>query len=89
MGPDIAPFASMGLPGLIVGWLLWHFVPRLVALEREMQKVRVAVDRMTKANMLTLIERDDTSEHLKLHARSVIAEIERADSEDAAEKALK
>ena len=89
MGPDISDLAPLGLPGLVVGWLLWHFVPRLVAIERELQKVRLAVDRLTRANMLTLIEREDTTDHLKAHARSVIAEIERADAEDAAEKATK
>lgn len=67
---DLTPLANVGAVGIILAWHMIRIVPRLDRIER-------AIDRQTRAHMLDLISRPDTSEGVRRQAQSINREIER------------
>ena len=59
--------ANLGAFGAIVGWMLWRAEPRLERIER-------ALERLTRAQMLSLLSRPDIDDRIKDQAREVLDE---------------
>jgi hypothetical protein len=67
--PELAPLANLGAVGLILGYVLWQISPRLERIER-------AIDLNSRALLLDIVSRSDTSDVMKAQAQSMIRTIE-------------
>lgn len=57
-----------GVAGVVLAWFM-------LRAERRIDRVESALDRLTRAQMLTLIARADVEEMVKEQARAVLAEL--------------
>lgn len=62
--------ANFGAIGVVLAWVLWRIEPQLRQLER-------AVDRLTRAQMLTLLALPEVEEPIKRQAQTVLRELDR------------
>lgn len=69
MPNELAPLANLGAVGLILGYVLWQISPRLERIER-------AIDMNSRALLLDIVSRSDTSDIVKQQAQSMIRQIE-------------
>lgn len=63
-----AGLIQLGAMGIVLGWLMYRVESRLDRGER-------AMDRLSRALLLDLVSRSDTTEALKAQARVVLGEI--------------
>lgn len=71
---DMTPLLNFGAIGSVLAWMLWRSDARMGSIER-------ALDRLTRAQMLTLIARPDVDDHVKRQARAVLRELSPSDGE--------
>lgn len=65
---DFTGLLNFGAIGFVLAWMLWRSDARLNQIER-------ALDRLTRAQMLTLIERPDVDDHVKRQATAILREL--------------
>ena len=66
---DIASLANLGAAGIVLAWFMASTDPRLKRIER-------AIDRLTRAQMLTLISRSDVDVPIKKQAHAILKEMD-------------
>lgn len=75
----LSPLINVGAIGAVLWWFLTQTNPRLEALQKEMQamgsRIEGALDRLTRAQMLTLLNQPETPDALKREAREVLKEV--------------
>lgn len=71
---DWSSLAEYGIIGVVLGWFLWKAEPRMRSME-------AAIDRMTRGNMIMLMEIQRTTPEGKRQAQALIEEINQADKE--------
>lgn len=69
--PGIEPLLNLGAIGAVLAWFLVNLSPRLDRIER-------AIDRLTRAQMLTLLSRPDVPEGVKTLANDLVHELDRS-----------
>lgn len=72
--PGLEPLLNLGAIGAVLAWFLIQLIPRLERIER-------ALDRLTRAQMLTLISRKDAPPEVKALARDLVGEVEEAETQ--------
>jgi hypothetical protein len=60
--------AQFGIAGVVLAWFMFR-------VERRMDDMRQALDRLTRAQMLTLLARPDVDEAIKSQVRSIMTEM--------------
>lgn len=65
---DFTGLLNFGAIGFVLAWMLWRSDARLNQIER-------ALDRLTRAQMLTLIARPDVDDHVKRQATAILCEL--------------
>lgn len=71
---DWGSLAEYGIIGVVLGWFLWKAEPRMRSME-------AAIDRMTRGNMVMLMEIQRTTHEGKRQAQALIDEIDVANKE--------
>lgn len=66
--PTVTGLLNFGAVGMVLAWILVQSNPRLDRIER-------GLDRLTRAQMLTLLARPDTEEPVKEQVRAVLDEL--------------
>lgn len=69
MPGELSPLANLGAVGVILGYVLWQISPRLERIER-------AIDLNSRAILLDIVSRTDTSDIVRRQAQSMIRQIE-------------
>lgn len=72
-GFDFAPLVNVGAIGVILAWFLWKHEPRIKAIED-------ALDRLSRTQLLFLIELPHVSDAAKREAKIIIQEIAEAEA---------
>lgn len=67
MPPEITSLANIGAVGAILAWFLWQTNPRLDRIEK-------AIDRQTRAILLTLVSRPEIQGAVREQARLLLKE---------------
>lgn len=65
---SLAGLLNFGAIGSVLAWMLWRSDARQEKIER-------ALDRLTRAQMLTLLARTDVDDHIKVQAKSLLREL--------------
>ena len=71
---DWSSIAQYGFPGAMLVWFLWKAEPRWKSMES-------AIDRLTRGNMIMLMEIQRTTPEGKRQASALIEEINQADKD--------
>ena len=64
-----------GVAGAVLAWFMLRAEKRFDMYEDRILRVEHALDRLTRAQMLTLLARSDVDEPIKDQARAVLAEL--------------
>lgn len=76
---NLSPLINLGAIGAVLWWFLTQTNPRLDAVQRELRdmgnQVQRSLDRLTRAQMLTLISRTDVPDAIKREAREILKEV--------------
>lgn len=59
---------QLGVVGVVLAWLMFR-------VEKRMERVELALDRLTRTQLLTLLARPDVEETVKSQVRSILAEM--------------
>ena len=65
---DLTGLLNFGAIGCVLAWMLWRSDSRQEKIER-------SLDRLTRAQMLTLVARPDVDDHIKHQARQIMREL--------------
>jgi hypothetical protein len=76
----LEPLLNLGAIGAVLAWFLVNLGPRLERIER-------AIDRLTRAQMLTLLSRPDVPEPVKRLAGDLVKELDHAQAQSRREAA--
>ncbi len=70
---DFEPFVTWGLAGIIILWFLWRVDGRLMALEKAINHNSHKLTGITRAMLIELLSREESSVAAKAAAREELA----------------